>query len=323
MALLAKVRDYLRGPPPEYGQVRASSPVARGAKRPRRHLPRRSYALAAGGSVRLSFAATGRGPTVLLIGGLAMTAEDWWRTVPVLAESFRVVTFDNRGVGRSGAAPPPHSVAEMADDAAAVLEAAGAAPAHVYGVSLGGMVAQELALRHPERVSALVLGATTPGGLLSVPPDPAVIAYFMRHRGLSSDEAVWAAVPHLYSRRTREQRPELIAEDAARRLRRPVDRAVYAAQVSAGMRHDALSRLGAILAPTLVVHGDEDVVVPAANGRTLATHIPDAELALWANAGHMYSTDQPEADHDVARFLVSRSSNTPTSAVAWGAGRAA
>ena len=258
------------------------------------------------GSAALHFESTGEGPPVLLIGGLAMTSGGWWRTVPVLARSFRVLTFDNAGVGRSERAGPPASVAQMANDAVAVLDAAGVERAHVYGISLGGMVAQEVALRHPDRVDALVLGATTPGGLVAAAPDPAAMSHFLRHRAMSAEEAVWASVAHTYARRTQVEAPERIAEDVARRLKDPVPPATYAAQVSAGMRHDAGARLAAISAPTLVVHGDEDAVVPAVNGRTLATYIPDAELHLWPNAGHMYMTDQPEADQEVAAFLTRR-----------------
>ena len=116
------------------------------------------------GPASLYYESRGRGPAVLLVMGLGMTLAAWWRTVPVLAASFRVLTFDNRGVGRSEPAALPYTVAQMADDAIAVLDAAGEDAAHVYGISLGGMVAQEAALRHPERVRALVLGATTPGG---------------------------------------------------------------------------------------------------------------------------------------------------------------
>src|SRR4051794_5833622 len=104
--------------------------------------------------------------------GLGMNATGWWRTVPVLAAAgFRVVSFDNRGVGRSSRPPGPYGVASMADDAVAVLDAAGIDRAHVYGISLGGMIAQEIALRRPERVDSMVLGATTPGGARAVAAD--------------------------------------------------------------------------------------------------------------------------------------------------------
>src|SRR3954447_1965072 len=118
----------------------------------------------------LHFDCTGEGPAVLLIMGLGLPGDAWWRTVPVLAHSFQVVTFDNRGSGRSERPAGPLTLAGMASDAVAVLDAAGIARAHVYGISMGGMIAQELVLRYPERVDALVLGATSPGGRAATAP---------------------------------------------------------------------------------------------------------------------------------------------------------
>src|SRR4051812_40742140 len=106
----------------------------------------------------LHFHSTGEGPAVLLVMGLGLPGDAWWRTVPVLARTHRVVTFDNRGVGRSPQPAGPLTIASMAADAVSVLDAAGLARAHVYGISMGGMIAQELALGFPERVASLVLG---------------------------------------------------------------------------------------------------------------------------------------------------------------------
>src|SRR3954467_9484063 len=107
------------------------------------------------GAVELHYETGGRGPAVLLVMGLGMSLAAWWRTVPVLARHFRVIAFDNRGIGRSGGSPWPYFAGRMADDAVAVLDSAGEQRAHVYGISLGGMVAQEIALRYPDRVEAL------------------------------------------------------------------------------------------------------------------------------------------------------------------------
>jgi pimeloyl-ACP methyl ester carboxylesterase len=255
----------------------------------------------------------GEGPPVLLVMGLGMTATGWWRTVPVLAQAgLRVLAFDNRGVGRSERLPGPYTVAEMAADAVSVLDAAGVESAHVYGISLGGMIAQEVALRHPERVRALVLGATTAGGAAHVPADAETLAFLEQRAQMTAEHAVWASVPINYGARTRALGGDRIAEDIAQRLRFPVEAAYYSAQLAAAQGHDAAARLGEIRAPTLVVHGTEDVLIPPANGERLAAAIRGAELALWPGAGHLYFTDEPEADRGVARFLSERSSPDPS-----------
>ena len=247
----------------------------------------------------------GPGPPVLLVMGLGMNATGWWRTIPVLGD-FRVLSFDNRGVGRSERVPGPYTVAEMAADAVSVLDAAGVESAHVYGISLGGMIAQEVALRWPDRVRALVLGATTAGGDELVPAGEDVNAFVRLRAQMTAEHAVWASVPINYARRTRAERGDRIAEDIAQRLRFPVEGEYYSAQLAAAHSHAAA--VTSIRAPTLVVHGDEDVLIVPENGARLARLIPGAELRTWPDAAHLYFTDEPEVDRYVARWLSERSS---------------
>jgi 3-oxoadipate enol-lactonase len=263
------------------------------------------------GSAELWWESTGAGSPVLLVMGLGMNSTGWWRTVGVLSKSFRTIAFDNRGVGRSSRPAGPYSVPEMADDAVAVLDAAGVDRAHVYGISLGGMIAQEIALRHPERLDALVLGATTPGGERAVAADDETLAFFRRRGEMTAEEAVWASVPYNYGPRTRAERAQLIGEDIVQRLRYPIEPEPYMAQLAAALGHDAYDRLPGIAAPTLIVHGEADRMVAPANAALLADRIPQAELLMLRDAGHLYPTDEPRADHSVARFLSERSSPGP------------
>jgi pimeloyl-ACP methyl ester carboxylesterase len=269
---------------------------------------------AVSGFVDLHYEARGRGPAVLLIMGLGLSLAGWWRTVPILTRHFRVIAFDNRGIGRSSRGSPwPYFVSRMADDAVAVLDAAGEERAHVYGISLGGMVAQELALRHPDRVRALVLGATTPGGAAAVPGEMSAVSFFSRTRTMGDEEAHWAAVPYMYSRRTRRRHAGRIGEDIAHRIESssPSSLVTHIQQLTAAGTHDTAGRLPELTAPTLVVHGDEDVLVPPGNAELLAETIPGAEIHRWRNAGHFYVTDEPRADEDVARFLVAHTPEQP------------
>jgi pimeloyl-ACP methyl ester carboxylesterase len=255
----------------------------------------------------LYYESTGAGAPVLLVMGLGMNATGWWRTVPVLAAAgLRVLAFDNRGVGRSDRPPGgvgSYSIAMMADDAVSVLDAAGVERAHVYGISLGGMIAQEVVLRHPERVERLVLGATTPGGGRATPAAPETLAFFHRRGEMTAEEAVWASVPYNYAPRTRAEHGDRIAQDIRERLRYPIEPEPYRAQLAAALGHSTDARLDAVAAPTLVVHGDVDLMVPPANGRLLRELIRGAQLLELPGAAHLYPTDDPTADRQVADFL--------------------
>ena len=250
---------------------------------------------------RIYWDAQGQGAPVLLIMGLGYPSLMWYRTRPVVARKYRTITLDNRGVGQSDMPPGPYSIALMASDAAAVLDASGEESAHVFGISMGGMIAQEFALQYPKRVRSLILGCTASGGPHAVRAEADATQMIMMRAKMSAEEAAQAAVPFIYDSGTPRAR---IDEDIA--LRRPwFPRAeAYQSQLQGIIAWEAYSRLDQINAPTLVIHGQNDRLVPPGNGKLIAERIPGAKLVIIPNAGHIFVTDQPEsAHHAVLEFL--------------------
>jgi pimeloyl-ACP methyl ester carboxylesterase len=128
---------------------------------------------------------------------------------------------------------------------------------------------------------------------------------------MGPEEAAWAAVPYTYAEKTRRCHGERIAADIAHRVSSPPTPLAYLHQAAAVAAHDAYERLGRLAAPTLVVHGEQDVFIPPANALVLAEKVPGAQLRLWPDAGHMYNVDEPEADREIARFLLHHSGVRP------------
>jgi 3-oxoadipate enol-lactonase len=252
---------------------------------------------------------SGTGEPLLLIMGLGYPSAAWYRTRPVLERRYRTIALDNRGVGRSEMPAGPYPIALMASDAAAVLDAAGVESSHVFGISMGGMIAQEFALQYPQRVRSLILGCAAPGGPRAVRAEPAATQMLMARGNLTREEAARAAQPFIYHPGTPQN---LIDEDLE--MRRPwfPHPDAYTAQLQGILAWEAYSRLSRITAPTLVIHGESDRLVPAENGKLIAEIIPGARLVMLPNASHIFTTDQPRAAHEaVLNFL--RSLHSPAS----------
>jgi 3-oxoadipate enol-lactonase len=234
----------------------------------------------------------GTGAPILLIMGLGYPSAMWHRTRPALSTSYRTIALDNRGAGQSDVPPGPYSIALMASDAAAVLDAASVPTAHVFGISMGGMIAQEFALRYPGRVQSLILGCTAAGGPNARRAEPAALEMLKASSWMSREQAAEAAIPFIYDAATPRH---LIDEDIARRRAWPPNTAGYLAQLQAILAWESFSRLPQITTPTLVIHGKADRLVPPGNGELIAARIPGARLILLEHASHLFSTDQPEA----------------------------
>ncbi len=244
----------------------------------------------------------GVGEPLLLIQGLGGNSLHWGEGfLAGLQDGFELILYDHRGAGRSGALEGELTIADLATDAVALLAALELDAAHVVGISMGGMVAQELALQAPERVRTLTLGCTFPGGPEATMTDMAVVG-MLAEAVLSGDEErtlrVGYEVMIAAEYGEREGAFELYAELAGQY---PAPIAVLMAQLSAIMGHDTSQRLPGVEAPTLVIHGTEDRLMDVANGKLIASLVPGARLELLEGSGHMFFWEQPERSAQLVR----------------------
>ena len=241
----------------------------------------------------IAYEERGVGVPVLLIAGQATGMHGWGPFADALARDFRVIAYDHRGIDESGLGDPAeYSTRAFADDAVAVLDAAGVAAAHVVGHSMGGRVAQWLAADHPERVRRLVLMATTSGDRSASGRDPAAVADL-----LSGDRD--RMVPLFFDASWANTHPADLDRFFTRTASRPALRGHFAASRD----HDGAAVLDGIRAETLVVHGTHDPLTPLPHGEVLAGRIPDATLAVF-DAGHGLHLDTPEVLDTVRAFLL-------------------
>ena len=243
-------------------------------------------------------------PWMVLIQGLGFDRSGWKPVVRALGEHFALLLVDNRGSGRSDDPGRRLAVSEMAQDVVAVLDAARVARAHVVGASLGGMIAQEVAIAHPERVGTLVLACTTPGWPFAYPM-PQESMTLMASAGRQGGEAALRRhVRNALSPDTVRDRPELVDRLVDHQRTHRNGAAGWYAQLGAGARFGSL-RQASITAPTLVLHGSADRVVDPRNARLLAERIPGARLILFPRLGHLFFWEAPEAFTDaVIRFAL-------------------
>ncbi len=252
----------------------------------------------------LHYERRGQGPPLLLIQGMGANGTHWGE--PFLTElerDFSLILYDHRGIGRS--APLQGSaaltVAGLAHDAVSLLDALGVAQAHVLGISMGGMIAQELALAAPERVLSLVLGATSCGGTQSRATAPEVVQR-LTTVALSRDRELMLRTGfELVVSRRHAADPAHFAEFAAAVEQFPATLPVLFAQKGAADGHDAYSRLRALRVPTLVIHGTADELLASINGDLVASLIPGARLELLEGVGHLFFWEQPQRSAELVR----------------------
>ena len=271
---------------------------------------------ASNGDVRIAYefrgAAYARRPVLVLIQGLGFDRTGWGPAIRNLQRGFRLVLIDNRGSGRSSPAPGAFSVSDMCGDVVAVLDDIGVDAAHIVGASLGGMVAQDLAINQPDRVDRLVLACTTPGWPFAYPMPAAFVRLIGASRRLPDSIGAKRLVEGALSVSTVAERPELVDRILAHQRSAAGDHpAVWSAQAKAGARYAGHFRQRRIRARTLILSGAADEVVDPRNARLLADRISGAELVIFPALGHLLYWEDPDGfAAAVADFLLDRGART-------------
>ncbi len=263
------------------------------------------------GALRIAYELRGtahrRRPWLVLIQGMGLDRLGWDPVLRKLRRHFRLVLVDNRGIGHSDRPSGSFTVADMAGDIVAVLDAAGIRRAHVLGASLGGMVAQELAIRHPARVDGLVLACTAPGWPFAYPMPAASVRVVASAARMTAEAARRRHTENALSPATVRDRPELVTRLLGLQGTRSADTDVRPAQAAAGARYVGGLRKARIGARTLVLHGGADTVVDPRNGKLLAGRIPGARLVTFPDLGHLLFWEDPDGFAEaVTSFLLAR-----------------
>jgi 3-oxoadipate enol-lactonase len=239
------------------------------------------------GDIDLHYEIYGEGFPLLFISGLSGSTHSWGGQIPFFAKHYRCMVFDNRGAGLSGKPQGPYTMAKMAEDALRLLDGLGVEKTLVFSLSMGGMIALELARIASARLGAMLLGCTHAGGTSRISPSPDAVSLLMNNEGLSREEILRKDSPLFFSERFRTQSPEVLQEYYRMQLLAPLQpEYAFEAQLSAIHLFDCTDALAKISNPTLVVTGTEDVLIPPANSIYLAEHLPTAELIQIPGAGH-------------------------------------
>lgn len=251
--------------------------------------------------VELAYELRGAGAPIVMIHGAQGDQTMFSGLAAAFASNFRVLTFDQRGSGLSEKPAGDYSIAMLADDTAALMEHVGFSSADVIGVSMGGMIAQELALRHPDKIHRLILGCTTAGG-----PKAMRIGVNAAYstQPMSAEERGRALAEAAFTKGYIERHPEIVATMIEARRNTPLDPAVLERRMKAAMKHDTYDRLPGITCPTLVITGKDDALISWENSRIIAERIAGAKLAILEPAGHCFWLEQPEeSGAAIRRFL--------------------
>jgi pimeloyl-ACP methyl ester carboxylesterase len=236
----------------------------------------------------------GEGTPLVLIMGLRRNLLWWYRQIPELSRNFHVVAFDNRGAGRSDKPVMEYSIGLFADDTAGLMEALGLQNAHILGVSMGGYIAQELALRHQDKVRSLILGCTSCGGSRTVVMNGERLKKFTANDGLTPEEILRKDMDIYFSDGFIRDHPDKVQELTEISLRHYQPADAFFRQFAACSHHDTAQRLSGIDMPVLIAAGDDDPLVPSVNSTILKELIPHAELCFFPGCRHCFFIEAAE-----------------------------
>jgi pimeloyl-ACP methyl ester carboxylesterase len=246
------------------------------------------------GRITLYYESTGHGTPLVLLSGVGFGSWIWRHQITPLAKHFRVIAFDNRGIGQSDKPDEPYTIETLARDTVALLDALKISQAHLLGVSLGGMVALQLALDHPHRVLRLILCSTAFGGPNTVLPSLEVLQ-FMATPGGDPEERFARGIRFSFGSSFLEKNPAAVAFIRQKMTENRQPEYAYRRQVMAPLGFNVEMQLQQIQKPTLILAGDQDQAVPVENARRLAEKIPSAQLQIFWGAGHLCFIEQADA----------------------------
>jgi len=238
----------------------------------------------------------GDGFPLVMIHGFAANL-DWWPPylIDEVSKNFKTLFFDNRGAGRTDKPDIEYSIKGMADDTLGLMDALKIERAHVLGISMGGLIAQELVLNYPERVEKLVLCSTTCGGAKAIPIPPEAMQIVIRDReGLPQEEIIQNWIPILFSEDFIKNNPEFIEDFIRRALIAPIPPYSAKRQLLGSSSSRLARRLKNVNTPTLVIHGKKDIIFTPQNAEILAKLIPEAKASIFDNIGHLIFSEGPE-----------------------------
>jgi len=261
--------------------------------------------------LRMHYRIVGQGPPLVLIMGLSGDLAWWEPLARELEDDFQLLLFDNRGAGLTDKPEEKYTIPMFASDTVGLMAALGIPKAHIFGVSMGGMIAQELVLRYPDRVERLVLGCTYAGGPGFILPSGEAVQAMTFTRGKSLEEIARQNMTILFGPRFRKENPDLVEAMIERYVENPPPRKPFTQQLWAAIGHNCYDRIQGICKPTLILTGDEDALVPPENSETLRSRIPGSRLVHVRGAGHVFFVEDPKGTAEILKAYLLETRDPP------------